>query len=87
MKIIEKIRVHFPTMEKLLEQNGVTGFDFEERYMYFYGLGTWIRNYLLREGDELYHEFVRYGVVNRDDQSYIVLLLFYLYTQEKNKKF
>ncbi len=82
MKLVDKISRHFPKMEDMLKKADVSGFEYEERYFYFYGLGTWIRNNLLGEESELYREFCAHGIIGRDDQSYIILLLFYLYMKE-----
>ena len=85
MRIIEKVSAVFSDLEEILKENGVFDFAYEERYFYFYGLGTFIRNHLLSQESELYRALCEYGIRERDDQSAIIITLFYLYMKEKNK--
>ena len=86
MKIIEKIEACLPTLELLLAKEGISEFAYRERALYFYGLGTYIRNELLYEGGELFSEFAKNGIDDRDAQSAFVIELLCLYLQEKKRK-
>lgn len=60
--------------------------DYEKLYLYHYGFGTWIRNELLQENSPLYHNFISCGIFHKDDMSFLMLQLFYIYLKPKYRR-
>lgn len=86
MTILKKIYRVFPLIENALEREGIVfpSNDYGDHFRWHFGLGLWVRNTILVENGELYQEFVKNGVFHKDDQSQIVLILFYFYMREKS---
>lgn len=86
MALLSEIVMSFPEIEKLLSVEGLEQFiecDFNELYTYHLGIGTWIRNILIREKSDLLGGFIKGGVTEPDDMSMIIMQLFYIYLRTK----
>lgn len=86
MNLNDEIKNCFPKIEELFSEN--TLLEFKEKpsdklYQYHYGVGTWIRNHLLSDKDDLYHLFQKNGVEDRDDMSACMLLMFHIYLNKE----
>lgn len=82
MLLIQSIFETFPEIEKHFSNLALREFlqcEFSKLYLYHFGLGTFIRNHFLKDGDLILSLFMRCGVSDRDEISYLVLQLFYLY--------
>lgn len=78
-------------MTEILSKKSLKEFlecDYENLYFYHFGFGTWIRNELLQENQPLYHAFLSCGISQKDDMSFLMIRLFYVYLKPKyNQKF
>ncbi len=86
MKLLKEIENSFPILEELFEESDIKKFidcGYTNLVFYHFGLGTWIRNHLLKESDPLYWLFIASGISHRDDMSTLIIELFYLYIRAK----
>ena len=77
----------FPQIEKRFDEETLREFlscNFNDLNKYHFGLGTWIRNCLFEENNELKNLLFTGGIDNKDDASMLVIRLFYIY--ERNKQ-
>lgn len=59
--------------------------NYNDLYMYHFGAGRWIRNYLLNDNSNFFRIFITAGVKNKDDMSSLILKLFYISMNIKHK--
>lgn len=88
MKIFRKIEESFPVLEDRLGKNELREFmscKYEELDLYHFGLGTWIRNNLLKENSSLYKLFIKSGLPNKDEMSCLIIEMFYIAMNIKHK--
>lgn len=88
MKLCGEIKKSFPKIEKLFSEKELKEFincDPGDLSLYHFGLGTWIRNELLKDGSLLTAAFLRDGVSQKDDMSQRLMELFHLYARGKYK--
>lgn len=52
---------------------------FKGVFKYHLSMGLWLRNTVLFDGSDVYEEFVKHGIDNKDDMSFLYLQLFYCY--------
>lgn len=88
--LISLIQQHFPEIEARFNEKSMDEFlscAFEDLYLYHFGLGTFIRNSLLKEGSLLLHIFKQCGLDEKDEMSHFIIELFYLHEKinRKNK--
>ena len=79
----------FPEIEKVFNKKTLDKFlscGFNDLTEYHFGLGTWIRNYLLEENKELKNLLFSGGIDNKDDASMLIIRLFYVYERNKQIK-
>ncbi len=81
MKIVEKLVPLFEEMDTVLERHSVDCFTYEERHMLHFGVGLWLRNEKLRQG-KWKALFEQYGIYEPDDQSSLIIQLYYLRKKE-----
>ena len=77
----------FLEIEKRFDEQTLREFlscDFNDLNKYHFGLGTWIRNCLLEENEQLKKLLFTGGIKHKDDASMLVIRLFYIY--ERNKR-
>lgn len=91
MNLYNEIKKHFPKMAIFLSLKSLKEFlecDYEHLCFYHFGCGTWIRNELLQENQPLYDAFLSCGISQKDDMSFLMIQLFYVYLKPKyNQKF
>ena len=86
MKIINEIKKNFPNIEKLFNQKTLKEFikcPYNDLTLYHFSLGIWIRNNLLKDEDVLYKMFNDSGITQKDDMSFFIINLFYIYLHTK----
>ena len=86
MELLTEIENSFPVLEELFDENDseeLIDCGYSGLAIYHFGLGTWIRNHLLKESDRLYLLFVAGGISHKDDMSTLIVELFYLYMRTK----
>lgn len=87
MKLYKEIEKSFPKIEKLFYTEDLLEFknaSKEQLYFYHFGIGTWIRNTLLYPKESILHLlFLKRGITDEDDMSYIIIKQFHQYIQEK----
>lgn len=88
MKIYRKIEESFPLLEDMMGKKELKKFmscNYDDLCLYHFGLGTWIRNNLLEENSRLYKLFVKGGLPNKDEMSYLMIEMFYIAMNIKYK--
>lgn len=86
MKLCREMKKSFSKIEKLFSPNELKEFIAcapGNLDRYHFGLGTWIRNELLKDGSPLTARFLRGGVLQKDDMSQLLIELFHLYVRNK----
>lgn len=53
--------------------------DYKKLYLYHFGFGTWIRNNILQNGTPLFSAFLSCNISEKDDMSFLMIQLFYIY--------
>ncbi len=89
MNIIIEIKKGFEKLKKEIRKNDLADFincRYEELALYHFGLGTYIRNNMLGEDTKLLHEFKKIGVANKDDLSYLLIRILYIYLKCGDEK-
>ena len=89
MNIIIEIKKGFEKLKKEIRKNDLADFincRYEELALYHFGLGTYIRNKMLGEDTKLLHEFKKIGVANKDDLSYLLIRILYIYLKCVDEK-
>lgn len=87
--LISLIQQHFPEIEALFSEKSMDEFlscAFENLYFYHFGLGTYIRNSLLKEGGGLLELFLQCGLHEKDEMSHLIIELFYLHEKTNKRK-
>ena len=88
MKLCKEIEKSFSKIEKLFSKKELKEFtacDPGDLNLYHFGLGTWIRNELLKDGSPLTAAFLQSGVSQKDDMSQRHIESFHLYVCNKYK--
>lgn len=88
MKLCKEMKKSFSKIEKLFSEKELKKFiacDPGDLNRYHFGLGTWIRNELLKDDSPLTAAFLRDGVSQKDDMSQRLMELFHLYARGKYK--
>lgn len=86
MSIWKELENCFSRLEKNMTKDSLNEFQsclYEDLYRYHFGLGTWIRNCLLKNGSHLYLILAKGGIQNKDDMSALIIRLYYIYIHVK----
>jgi len=90
MKLYEEIEKSFPVIEKLFTAERLEEFkntEISDLYLYYFGLGAWIRNNLLYSDSEenvLYGLFLENKIKHPDDMSSFIIRLFHYHCYLKD---
>lgn len=57
--------------------------DKEELYLYHFGLGTWIRNNLIYNNDNIMYAFKENNINDLDEISHLIILEFHNWLSNK----
>lgn len=90
MILLNEIEKSFPRLEKLFDSNTIKEFISCERSdlcIYYFGLGTWIRNNILLQGSKLHLALAQSGITHEDDMSYVIIENFYDFMRNKYKDY
>ena len=68
------------TAQELLEIKHASQDDL---YLCHFGIGMWIRNYLLLKDRKLYSMFVEEEIAHQDEMSFLIIKLFQQYLLQK----
>ena len=82
---ILELEKEFLNMEEIFNKEYLKQFmccKYDNIYLYHFRLGTWIRNNLLND-KVLINVFEFFCIYHKDDMSYIIIRLFYIYMQIK----
>lgn len=80
------IQESFAEIEKIFDEKTLSEFlscEFGDLNRYHFGLGMWIRNFLIEDNKQLKNLLFAGGIDNKDDASMLIIRLFYIY--EKNR--
>lgn len=86
MKITREIENCFPILEKQFGKQAIKELincEFSNLSWYHFGLGTWIREHLLNENQLLFQMLTQSGIRHKDEMSWFILQMFYLYVHMK----
>lgn len=82
MDIFQIIKAFLSETEKMLpveDQNALVHTHYNELDQYHFGLGTWMRNQLLKDESGLYQLMKNAGIKQTDEMSYLLIRLLYLH--------
>lgn len=85
-QLLEEIEKTFPLLKKHLGKKGLLNFircPHTELCFYHFGLGSWIRNTLLKESSPLYIHFLSTGITEKDTMSTFIINLFHIHIRIK----
>ena len=80
MELFSEIEKSFSKIEKLFSTEELLEFKNTSRdylWLYHFGIGTWIRNYLLTEKSKLYQLFIDNKITHKDDMSTLIIEKFH----------
>jgi hypothetical protein len=86
MSLFPEIEKTFVRLEGYLGAQGCKEFkqsSFADLYQYHFGLGMYIRNHFLGEKHKLYQLFAKAGAAERDEISFLLIQLFWVYLRLK----
>ncbi len=86
MDILDDIKKEFPAIEERFTEETIQQLiecDYENLYIYHFGVGIWIRNCILTDKSKLFKSFKLQGIANLDDMSMLMIQLFYFYIRDK----
>lgn len=84
--LFTEIQNCFPKIINAMEKDSIQTFvssDYCSLYKYHFGLGTFIRNNLLKENSYLYNKFKAANITHKDDMSQLIITLLYIYLNEE----
>ena len=87
MDLYSQIKKSLPKIEKLFNESALEEFmncNSSNLSLYHFGLGTWIRNNLLQENTRLYNTFIKFGIVQKDAISSLIISQFHAYLQDNS---
>lgn len=86
MNLCRQLEKSFSKMERFFTKQELREFmawDRQDLCRYHFGLGTWVRNYLLRDGKKLTVVFMRAGIGQKDEMSELLIQLFQIHARNK----
>ncbi len=88
MELFQELKKSFTKIQRLFTPESLEEFlhiPYNELNCCHFGLGLWIRNYLLAEKSKLWCCFMDGGVYDLDDMSDFVIKAFYIFLKIKNR--